>query len=139
MDVVVYGVEEVPSGFRVVRSVEELRRHVGKAFLVVVGDKRLAEELGVAYFSEEEWGFLAICGSPPPLSVSIYTRLTGSSSASSGCIERLLRRIERRVFCKEKKVQERDVVIVPTRRRKRKCNLQCYKRRYGHYPPPRYS
>jgi hypothetical protein len=42
------------------------------------------------------------------------------------------------VFCKEKKVQERDVVIVPTRRRKRKCNLQCYKRRYGHYPPPRY-
>jgi hypothetical protein len=55
MDVVVYGVEKVPSGFRVVKSVEELRRHVGKAFLVVVGDKRLAEELEVAYFSEEEW------------------------------------------------------------------------------------
>ena len=55
MDVVVYGAEKVPSGFRVVKSVEELRRHVGKAFLVVVGDKRLAEELSVAYFSEEEW------------------------------------------------------------------------------------
>jgi hypothetical protein len=56
MEVVVYGVEEAPSGFRVVKSAEELRRHVGKAFLFVVGDKRLAEELGVAYFSEEEWG-----------------------------------------------------------------------------------
>jgi len=38
-----------------VKSAEELRRHVGKAFLVVVGDKRLAEELCAAYFSEEEW------------------------------------------------------------------------------------
>jgi len=56
MDVVVYGAEKAPPGFRVVKSVEELRRHVGKAFLVVVGDKRLAEELEVAYFSEEEWG-----------------------------------------------------------------------------------
>jgi len=55
MDVVVYGVEEAPSGFRVVKTTEELRRHVGKAFLVVVGDKRLAEELEVAYFSAEEW------------------------------------------------------------------------------------
>jgi len=36
--------------------VEELRRHLGRAFIVVVGDRRLAEELGVAYFSEEEWG-----------------------------------------------------------------------------------
>ena len=44
------------------------------------------------------------------------------------------------VFCKEKKEEpQKDVVIVPTRRRKRKCNLQCYKRRYGHHPPPRYS
>ena len=63
MDVVVYGVDEAPPGFRVVKSVEELRRHVGKAFLVVVGDKRLAEELGVAYFSEEEWAdFLQYAG-----------------------------------------------------------------------------
>jgi len=51
MDVVVYGVEEAPPGFRVVKSAKELRRHVGKAFLIVVGDKRLAEELGAAYFS----------------------------------------------------------------------------------------
>jgi hypothetical protein len=44
------------------------------------------------------------------------------------------------VFCREvKKDEKKDVVIVPTRRRKRKCNLQCYKKRYGHYPPPRYS
>ena len=56
MDVVVYGAEKVPPGFCVVKSVEELRRHVGKSFLVVVGDRRLAEELGVACFSEEEWG-----------------------------------------------------------------------------------
>ena len=56
VDVVVYGVEEAPSGFRVVRSVEELRRYLGMAFIVVVGDRELAEELGVAYFSEEEWG-----------------------------------------------------------------------------------
>ncbi len=56
MDVVVYGVEEAPTGFRVVRSVEELRRHLGIAFIVVVGDRELAEELGAAYFSEEEWG-----------------------------------------------------------------------------------
>jgi len=63
MDVVVYGAEKVPPGFRVVKSVEELRRHVGKAFLVVVGDKRLAEELGAAYFSEEEWAdFLQYAG-----------------------------------------------------------------------------
>jgi hypothetical protein len=55
MDVVVYGVDEAPPGFCVVRSVEELRRHLRRAFIVVVGDKRLAEELGVAYFSEEEW------------------------------------------------------------------------------------
>jgi hypothetical protein len=38
-----------------VKSVEELRRHLGRAFIVVVGDRRLAEELGAAYFSEEEW------------------------------------------------------------------------------------
>jgi len=56
MDVVVYGVDEAPSGFLVVKTTEELRRHVGKAFLVVVGDRGLAEELEVAYFSEEEWG-----------------------------------------------------------------------------------
>jgi hypothetical protein len=55
MEVVVYGVEEAPPGFRVVKTAEELRQHVGKSFLVVVGDRRLAEELGVAYFSEEEW------------------------------------------------------------------------------------
>ena len=40
MDVMVYGAEKAPPGFRVVKSVEELRRHVGKAFLVVVGDRR---------------------------------------------------------------------------------------------------
>jgi hypothetical protein len=56
MNVVVYGVEEAPPGFHIVRSVEKLRRHVGKAFLVVVGDRRLAEELGAAYFTREEWG-----------------------------------------------------------------------------------
>jgi len=62
MDVVVYGAGEVPPGFCVVKSVEELRRYLHKAF-VVVGDKRLAEELGVAYFSEEEWGdFLRYAG-----------------------------------------------------------------------------
>jgi hypothetical protein len=37
MDVVAYGVDEAPPGFRVVKSAEELRRHVGKTFLVVVG------------------------------------------------------------------------------------------------------
>jgi hypothetical protein len=56
MDVVVYGVDEAPPGFRVVKSVEELRRHLRRAFIVVVGDRCLAEELEVAYFSEEEWG-----------------------------------------------------------------------------------
>ena len=56
MDVVVYGADEAPTGFRVVKSVEELRRHLHGAFIVVVGDRELAEELGVAYFSEEEWG-----------------------------------------------------------------------------------
>jgi len=56
MEVVVYGAEKAPPGFRVVKSVEELRRHLGMAFIVVVGDRELAEELGVAYFSEEEWG-----------------------------------------------------------------------------------
>jgi hypothetical protein len=56
MDVVVYGVEEAPPGFRVVESVEELRRHVGRAVIVVVGDEGLAEELGVAYLTREEWG-----------------------------------------------------------------------------------
>jgi hypothetical protein len=55
MDVVVYGAEKVPSGFHIVRSVEELRRHLRRAFIVVVGDKELAEELGAAYFTEEEW------------------------------------------------------------------------------------
>jgi hypothetical protein len=55
MDVVVYGAEKVPPGFCVVKSVEELRRHLRRAFIVVVGDRGLAEELGVAYFSEEEW------------------------------------------------------------------------------------
>ena len=66
MDVVIYGAEKVPPGIRVVKSVEELRRHVGKAFLVVVGDRKLAEELGAAHFSEEEWGeFLTeVYGSP---------------------------------------------------------------------------
>jgi len=63
MDVVVYGVKEGPPGFRVVKTTEELRRHVVKAFLVVMGDRELAEELGVAYFSEEEWGdFLRYAG-----------------------------------------------------------------------------
>jgi hypothetical protein len=63
MDVVVYGAEKVPPGFREVKSVEELRRHLRRAFIIVVGDKRLAEELGVAYFSEEEWGdFLRYAG-----------------------------------------------------------------------------
>jgi len=56
MDVVVYGVEDAPEGFRVVRSVEELRGLVGRAFIVVVGDEGLAEELGVAYLTREEWG-----------------------------------------------------------------------------------
>ena len=56
MDVVVYGAEKIPPGFRVIKSVDELRRHLGVAFIVVVGDRGLAEELGVAYFSEEEWG-----------------------------------------------------------------------------------
>jgi len=55
MDVVVYGVEEAPPGFYIHKDVEELRRHLGMAFIVVVGDRGLAEELGVAYFSEEEW------------------------------------------------------------------------------------
>ncbi len=55
MDVVVYGAEEAPPGFRVVKSAEELRRHLGRAFIVVVGDKRLAEELSAAYFTREEW------------------------------------------------------------------------------------
>jgi len=57
--VVVYGVEDAPEGFRVVKSVEELRRHVGRAFIVVVGDEGLAEELGVVCLSREEWGELA--------------------------------------------------------------------------------
>jgi hypothetical protein len=56
MDVVVYGVEEAPPGFRVVKSVEELRRYMGKAVIVVVGDEGLAEELGVVCLSREEWG-----------------------------------------------------------------------------------
>jgi len=56
MDVAVYGVEEAPPGFRVVKSVEELRGLVGKAFIVVVGDEGLAEELGVVCLSREEWG-----------------------------------------------------------------------------------
>jgi hypothetical protein len=56
MDVAVYGVEEAPPGFRVVKSVEELRRYMGKAVIVVVGDEGLAEELGVAYLTREEWG-----------------------------------------------------------------------------------
>ena len=52
----VYGVEDAPEGFRVVKSVEELRGLVGKAFIVVVGDGGLAEELGVVCLSREEWG-----------------------------------------------------------------------------------
>jgi hypothetical protein len=56
MDVAVYGVEEAPPGFRVVKSVEELRRYMGKAVIVVVDDEGLAEELGVAYLTREEWG-----------------------------------------------------------------------------------
>ena|GEM_PF-1550830 len=55
MELVVYGVGVAPEGFRVVRSVEELRAYVGRAFLVVVGDERLAEELGAAHFTREEW------------------------------------------------------------------------------------
>jgi hypothetical protein len=55
MDVVVYGADEAPTGFCVVKSVEELRRHLGRAFIIVVGNREPAEELGVAYFSEEEW------------------------------------------------------------------------------------
>jgi hypothetical protein len=60
MEVVVYGAEKVPSGFRVVKSVEELRRHVGKAFLVVVGDRELAEELGLRIFRRRSGGIF--CG-----------------------------------------------------------------------------
>ncbi len=54
----VYGVEDAPEGFRVVESVEELRGLVGRAVIVVVGDEGLAEELGVAYLTREEWGEL---------------------------------------------------------------------------------
>jgi hypothetical protein len=38
-----------------VKSREELLRHLGRSFVVVVGDERLAEELQVAFFSEKEW------------------------------------------------------------------------------------
>ena len=63
MDVVVYGAERVPPGFRVLKTTEELRRHVGKALIVVVGDRGLAEELGAAYFTREEWAdFLRYAG-----------------------------------------------------------------------------
>ncbi len=63
MDVVVYGVDEAPPGFLVAKNTEELRRHLGRAFIVVVGDRKLAEELGVTYFSEEEWtDFLRYAG-----------------------------------------------------------------------------
>jgi len=55
MAVVVYGVEEAPEGFLVVKSAEELRRYLGRAFIVVVGDEKLARELKVAYFTKEEW------------------------------------------------------------------------------------
>jgi hypothetical protein len=56
MDVVVYGVEEAPPGFYILKDVEDLRRHLRRAFIVVVGDRWLAEELGAAYFTREEWG-----------------------------------------------------------------------------------
>jgi len=52
---VVYGVEEAPEGFLVVKSAEELRRYLGRAFIVVVGDEKLARELKAAYFTKEEW------------------------------------------------------------------------------------
>jgi hypothetical protein len=38
-----------------VKSKEELLSHVGRSFLVVVGDEALARELGAAFFTEEEW------------------------------------------------------------------------------------
>ena len=38
-----------------VRSREELLSHVGRSFLVVMGDEALARELEAAYFTEEEW------------------------------------------------------------------------------------
>jgi hypothetical protein len=38
-----------------VKSREELLSHVGRSFLVVVGDEALARELEAAYFTEEEW------------------------------------------------------------------------------------
>jgi hypothetical protein len=38
-----------------VKSREELLSHLGRSFVVVVGDERLAEELQVAFFSEKEW------------------------------------------------------------------------------------
>jgi hypothetical protein len=38
-----------------VRSREELLSHVGRSFLVVVGDEALARELEAAFFTEEEW------------------------------------------------------------------------------------
>ncbi|MCU7788912.1 hypothetical protein ODS41_13425 [Pyrobaculum sp. 3827-6] len=38
-----------------VKSREELLSHVGRSFLVVVGDEALARELEAAFFTEEEW------------------------------------------------------------------------------------
>jgi len=42
-----------------VKSREELLSHVGRSFLVVVGDEALARELGAAFFTEEEWAEFA--------------------------------------------------------------------------------
>jgi hypothetical protein len=50
MDVVVYGAEKVPSGFRVVKNVEELRRHLGRAFIIVVGDRGWRGSWGLRIF-----------------------------------------------------------------------------------------
>ncbi|WP_148683117.1 hypothetical protein [Pyrobaculum ferrireducens] len=42
-----------------VKSREELLSHVGRCFLVVVGDEALARELGAAFFADEEWAEFA--------------------------------------------------------------------------------
>jgi hypothetical protein len=38
-----------------VKSREELLSHLGRSFLVVIGDESLARELEAAFFTEEEW------------------------------------------------------------------------------------
>ena len=39
-----------------VRTSEELRAYLGKRHIVARGKEALAEELGAAFFTEEEWG-----------------------------------------------------------------------------------